>query len=58
VPALRNVQFLLTASISQRIHAMENTLRTKGIEVLYKPYTVDQLRESVHTQLRTDAARR
>ncbi len=57
VPALCDVRFLLTASVSQHIHAMEGVFHTKGIGVVYKPYRLEQLLDCVRMQMDTAAQR-
>ena len=49
--ALADVPLLITTAASRRLHEIEDSLRVKGIAVLYKPYGIDELLATVATQL-------
>src|SRR5688572_22899632 len=50
-PATAATRFIVTASPSPRLRAMHGSLEAKGIAVVYKPYRLDQVLDSVRAQL-------
>jgi DNA-binding response OmpR family regulator len=49
--ALADIPLLVTSAASRRLKEIEDSLRAKGIAVLYKPYGIDELLAIVNTQL-------
>jgi DNA-binding response OmpR family regulator len=48
---LAGIPLLVTTASSQRLQKIEDSLRAKGIAVLYKPYGIDELLVTIATQL-------
>ena len=56
-PPTQNIPIILCTAALSEVREQESTLEDKGIPVVYKPFSVDELLRAVHTILLSDDER-